>query len=300
MSRHAARDLSIVLGVAIGLRVIAVLTLPLIITNDGAYYLLWGSEIASGRWPDLPAYRTPTYPLFLAAVISLAGHNVHAVLAAQHALGAATAIACWFLGRSAFRPRVGLIGGLLVAVDPWLLAISSFALSDVLTIALPLCALAAVSGRPGMTRSVFGGICMGAAILARPTSVAWLPGVIALVAVAPTCGVRRRLARVGALMLAISLVLTPWVAFNATRGIVGVARTEGLAMWGGLARSSQLDENYPLPNELTKSASDLFQHTPPESAVMRFYRDAGRHETTDRGELLSAWSRASMRADPLG
>lgn len=294
------RDLAIVTGVACVVRMLAVLTLPLIITNDGAFYLSWGREMASGLWPDLPAYRTPIYPLWLAGVLFVAGDSVHAVLSSQQLLGVATAAACWWLGRVAFGPRVGLIAGILVAVDPWLLAIASFALSDMLSIALPLVSLAVVAGSPRFGRSTIAGALLGTAILTRPTAVAWLPGVLAMAMLAPAAKPKLRWIRGAAVVGMCATTLAPWVGFNASRGIGGVVETEGLALWGGLARSGQLDPTFSIPEPLRAAADPLFEHTPPEWAVMRFYKLAGDTQGVNRAQLLPAWSAASLRADPLG
>lgn len=300
MNRSLIRDLGIVVAVAFAIRLLALLTLPLIVTNDGSFYLQWGTMIANGQWPEIPAYRTPFYPIWLAGVLAVAGPSVHAVLASHHALSIATAAAIWWLGRTTMGPRVGLVAGILVALDPWLLAISSFALSDIVSVAFPLVALALVAGQPGVGRATIAGLLLGAAVLTRPTTVAWVPGILALCLIAPAGRPMLRWWRPGAVLAALVLTLTPWVAFNATRGIAGVARTEGLAMWGGLARSGQLDAAFELPEQLQPLAKPLFQHTPPEHAVMRFYNAAGDIEAIDRSELLSGWSRASLNADPAG
>lgn len=290
----------IVIVTAIAIRVVATLSLPLIITNDGAFYLYWAGEIASGSWPDMPAYRTPMYPLWLAAVLSIAGDSAHTVLIAQHMLGIATAAACWWLGRVAFGARVGLVSGLLVAIDPWLLAIASFALSDILCIALPLVALSADAGKPGWARSTVAGVLVGAAVLTRPTAIAWLPGVLTLALIAPAPRFRLRWLRAAAVSLAMMATLVPWIALNASRGVVGVAETQGLALWGGLARSGQLDQDFTLPESLAPLADPLFQPTPSERDVMRFYNRVGTTEAVNRTELLSAWARSSVRTNPGG
>src|SRR3954462_9810567 len=61
---------------------------PLMITNDGAGYLAWALTIGRGEHPQFPAYRTPGYPYFLAALIRVFGERPEPVLVAQHLMGA--------------------------------------------------------------------------------------------------------------------------------------------------------------------------------------------------------------------
>jgi hypothetical protein len=301
MKRRMARDLGIVFAAAAGVRVVALLTLPLIITNDGSFYLQWGTTLAGGQWPDLPAYRTPGYPLWNRRRAHRR-RRFRARSARQPARCSAwprpSRAGGWVEPRSVRGP--GALAGLAVALDPWLLAISSFALSDILSIAFPLVALALVVGRPGLTRASLAGLLVGVAVLTRPTAVAWVPGMLALAAVTPAARPRLRWLRPCAAAVACMLTIAPWAAVNASRGIPGIARTEGLAMWGGLARSGRLARSFELPEQLRPLAEPLFEHTPPEHAVMRFYSAAGTVDGVDRGRLLSEWSRTSLRADPVG
>ena len=106
-----ARHLAVVLLITALFRLIAWVSLPLIITNDGAFYLAWASELAHGSWPDLTSTRTPGYIVFLACVFTMLGESAAAVSAAQHGLGIACAFCGWWIGRRIAGPRVGLAAG---------------------------------------------------------------------------------------------------------------------------------------------------------------------------------------------
>ena len=68
--------------------------------------------------PFEPAlYRTPVYPVFLAAVYALFGHNVNGAVVIQFVLGAVMAVITAHLGERLFDDTVALIAGLIVAVD---------------------------------------------------------------------------------------------------------------------------------------------------------------------------------------
>lgn len=300
MSRLYLRDLTIVLSAALALRLLAVLTLPLIITNDGAFYLLWGTQLAAGTWPDLPATRTPGYPAMLGMTFALLGQSAAAVLIAQHALGAATASLAWCIGRSIGGRFVALAGGLLVALDPWLLGLSSFALSETPSVALALCAVALAAARPRGWRLVFAGLAIGAAVLVRPSMLAWIPGLLLITFAHPAERHRSRVLRPGLLATAAALTLAPWLAFNASRGVPGLAHTDGLALWGGLARAGLLDPAFEPPDAAPQPPSSLFEPSPAERIVMGYYRDLGRAEGIDREQVLSGWSGASIAAHPAG
>ncbi|MGP1272211.1 MAG: glycosyltransferase family 39 protein [Phycisphaerales bacterium] len=300
MSRPSLRDLAIVLSAAFTLRLLAVLTLPLIITNDGAFYLLWGTQIADGTWPDLPATRTPGYPMLLGIMFAMLDQSAAAVLIVQHTLGAATAALAWWIGRSIGGRFVALAGGLLVALDPWLLGLSSFALSETPSVALALCAVALAAARPRGWRLVLAGLAIGAAVLVRPSMLAWIPGLLLIAFAHPAERHRSRVLRPGLLAAAAALTLAPWLAFNASRGVPGLARTDGLALWGGLARAGLLDPTFQLPDSAPPPPESLFQPGAPEPVVMGYYRDLGRADGVDREQVLSDWSGGSVAAQPAG
>ncbi|MEM8758271.1 MAG: glycosyltransferase family 39 protein [Planctomycetota bacterium] len=299
------RALLIVLAVGSAVKLLAWLTLPLIVTNDGAYYLHWGSQLAGGRWPDLPDTRTPGYPVFVGVATLLFGSSPMGLLLAQHLLGITAAVCAWKIGRDLGGPKTALLAGLAVALEPWLLVLSHYALADAPTAVLLLAAAACVSGpNPRGPPAALAGALLGAAILMRPASMAWAPGIALVVMLSAAPNWKPRLARLAVLGLAVTITLAPWLAFNANRGVPGLARTEGLALWGGLARSGLLEPESDaidsLPDDLQQRARRLVDSERSEDALLTLFRDIGRTDRINRGELAAAWSRDSIAADPMG
>src|SRR5262249_32595265 len=113
------------------LRIACAASVPLIITNDGVWYLMWARKILAGEAIDWPPIRTPGYPLFLAAIFRICGVGPWGVLIVQHALGClAVGLIAVMAARVSGRAWWGLVLGVLAAADPVLLGMESYALTE--------------------------------------------------------------------------------------------------------------------------------------------------------------------------
>ena len=124
------RPVLIVVLAAAAVRAWTVMHVPLVVTNDSVGYAQWASSILQGDFPDLPIFRTPGYPIFLAGLWAAAGVGPQVVLFAQHALGVAT---CTLVAATAGRfggPRAALACGLLAALDLRLLGLECYLLTE--------------------------------------------------------------------------------------------------------------------------------------------------------------------------
>lgn len=294
------RGLLVVLMVALLMRVLAYFTLPLIITNDGVWYLLWSQELAGGSWPELPAARTPGYVCFLAAVFRLMGAHASAVLLAQHVVGLGLVACIWKVGRDMCGHRVAIGAGLFAALDPWLLGFESYALSDALGAAVVLVSLTLVSGNRSVLTSLAAGILAGLAALVRPSLMAWWPGLFLVAFVAPHVGWTLRPVRGLVFAAACVIAVMPWYLHNADRGVRGLAGTDGLALWGGLARWELLSPDVQVPREIEDVVDRLLEGETSEELVMGVYTRLGQIEGVDRAELIRKWSVESLREKPFG
>src|SRR5581483_3887343 len=109
--------------------------------DDVAQGILSGEGILYPAHPD-PSHtgllaRPPGYPLFLAAVFKVLGHELFAPQFVQNAL---TSFCCVLIALVTSRlvgPRAGILGGLLAAVSPHLGFASNLLLPDALS-AMPL------------------------------------------------------------------------------------------------------------------------------------------------------------------
>lgn len=298
LPRHAAMDWLVVLVVAALPRLLGYFTLPIIITNDSLGYLAWGETIASGGWPDLPVERVPGYPVFLAGVFGVFGTSAHAITLAQSVLGVCSALLAWRIARRTSGRAAGMVAGVAIALEPWCFMFEHYALTESLTLFLVLGACAAALGDGRWPRLVLGaflaGVCIIAAVLTRPAMLAWVPFVgLACVLSAPSP--RRAAAPAMAFAVGVMVSLTPWLAYNKTRDVNSVVQTDGLAMWGGLARAGLLSRAYPLPEGVAPKAAALYTGEPPsEDAVLGFYHALDNVRGIDRGELLRGWVSASI------
>lgn len=162
------------------------------------------------------AYRPPLYPLLLAPVVGPAGRSPFLGVAGLHLLlGAATGALTWRTARlwGLSEPRA-LAAGLVVALDPVLLAQARWPMTETLSAATIGLALLGLSASTPLRASVFGGLGLGLAALCRPSV---LPGaglIAVAMAVQGAGSGLRRLSRSMLLLLAMAMLLMPWAARN--------------------------------------------------------------------------------------
>ena len=293
----------LILAIATSVRLLGLLTLPLIITNDGSNYLAWGQELATGAWPDFPTTRTPGYPLLLVAIFKALGQSAHAILIAQALLGIATSLLAWHTARTIAGSRAGLIAGVAIAIEPWLFLFEHYALSETFTlfcVMLAVAAAATIRERRLVLPAFIAGIAIAAAVLARPAMQSWVPFIFAACLLgAPTLGRCYRPAI--ACLIGLILLLAPWLIYNTNRNIPGIVETDGLALWGGMARTQLLLPDYDIPEPARQHAQTLFQSDPPsETDLLGFYNQLAHIDNLDRKAFLSQWAKESIAANPIG
>lgn len=222
-------------GIRLGWALSALDALPTMFASGDQYgYVRYGQEIAAGKGYVSYTVGTPTayypvgYPALLAAVFWLVGNtplpdDLPSAVAVLHAaLGTATVLFVWLIGRRALGATAALVAAAVAALHPELITYtSSYALETSFTaFALGALAVAAThrwdAGPPSVRRILTFGVVLGLAALIRPFA---LPFVLALVAaVGVSARSWRRAAGAGAwATLAVLLVLAPWTVRNAVR-----------------------------------------------------------------------------------
>ncbi|HYE02650.1 MAG TPA: hypothetical protein VD963_05390 [Phycisphaerales bacterium] len=306
--RHA---LLVPVAVAMLVRLYLTGTIPLTMTTDSGDYLLWAAQLAAGQWPDFPGVRTPGYPLFLSAVVALAGQTPTAIVLAQHLLGVGVVALGALVTARVAGPLLALGVGLALALDPWMLTLECCALSEAPATFLSVLALAVVMLR--WSRGLAGGLLLGAvlaaACLVRPAMQIAVPlvGAAALLdawrhgargAAGPALRARARAAAPVAtgLALGLALLLGPWLVHNARRGIVGLANGTEMILFVGFERAGMLDEAFPLRPQ-TAAAYALFKQTPPtETSRFVFLRAVGLPDSPEAADEIARWCRHSVRS----
>lgn len=152
---------------------------------DSASYLDAAAALAEiGRFavsPDRPAtpqhFRTPGYPLYLAALYRLAGGNdVSLIALSQIALSLLTIFLVFWLGRRLWNDTIGALAAGLLALDLPTLAYSFFVMSETLfTFLLVCCGVALTIFIEPATKArvrwaLVMGILLALATLVRPVS----------------------------------------------------------------------------------------------------------------------------------
>jgi 4-amino-4-deoxy-L-arabinose transferase-like glycosyltransferase len=229
----------------LGLRFFFVLKLPVTDSGDAPFYieLAWNwlkngvyGAVVDGRLVPLDT-RVPGYPAFLAAIFSVAGNSVRAVMFTQAFLDLATcfiiALIAARLAPLASRRRVALAGLWLAALCPFTANYTAVALTETLVIFLTSAAILlfieaesragappaespAESSARGLSPWLLGGVLVGFGALVRPET----PLLLAAAGVALLAKWWRpanwiKLARAGVLMaVGLLLPLLPWAARN--------------------------------------------------------------------------------------
>jgi len=202
-----------------------------------------GHPDAAGSFPT--AYWAPGYPAFLVVVQGVFGDGLRASqLFGGCVTGAATIALSGLLGRAIGGRGVGLLGALLVALSPSLIAVDGSVMSEALYVPLVLLALLLAQHartRPSIGRWFALGVIIGLAALTRQDAFFLIVVAVVPAAVLARGDSARVIGRVGLVLVAIALVVIPWVVRNEIK--VGEPTISTISGWGTLA-AANCDETY--------------------------------------------------------
>lgn len=137
-----------------------------------------GAFLNSDKKPEVS--RTPGYPVFLAAIMSLVGRDMggedlRRVLMTQAVILSSSVMFLYLLARRILPPVTAFVGALLAAFSPWGAALAGLPLSDglfVLMLALAFLLMKLVQETGNVAHAVWGsaavGLLAGIAVLVRP------------------------------------------------------------------------------------------------------------------------------------
>lgn len=156
-----------------------------VLIGDARVYDSWGARIAAGDWLGSGVfYQAPLYPYLLGALYALAGHHPWVARIAQAALGTASCVLLACAGRRFFSTGVGVVAGLLLALDPPALffeGILQKASLELFLMTLLLALLGEFTARRRGGWIFSAGVALGALLLSRenarllyPVVVPWL------------------------------------------------------------------------------------------------------------------------------
>jgi len=210
------------------------------IYHNAANLLASGHGFVSPVWYSIGEYHKQSAgfpPLFilLVAIPSVVGLKT---FFAQRVfccfLGAAAVVVCGYTGREIAGRRVGLIAAFLLAVYPNIWMSDELALSETivpLLVAGVLLFAYRFWKEPGVARAIWLGLSLGIAVLGRDElTLLVLFILVPLALLARSLDWSQRLTALGVGLLAVGLVIGPWVGFNLSRFQKPVFITTGLGV----------------------------------------------------------------------
>jgi len=298
------RALLVVFIAAAVVRLWAIGTLPLVVTSDGYDYIYNGAlPFYNGEGFKLGTFRTPGYPLVIALSFFIFGVAPVGVLVLQHLMGCATALMVTGIAGRYVRPVWAMIPGLFAALDPTLLGFECTSQTETTTIFLVvLSAFLVLRARPnhlGIAMAL--GLAMGFSALVRPTNQVLAPFFALGLVLQPRLRLPRRATLLTMVVVGFSAVTVPWIVYNVQRGIPGLARGFGGALWVSMVQQDLLDREYLLSPEVRVLYEPVAAERGASDAMWAFIASPTLGKEVQKPEnrdLLKKWAIASIKKDP--
>lgn len=112
---------------------------------------------------ELTAWREPLYPFFLSSIYYFFGHNYKAVRITQAILGALVCIFVFLIAKMLFNEKVGFISALIASVNPSLVRITTYLLTENLYTFLFMIAILLLL-RQARSKNYINLFCLGAVL----------------------------------------------------------------------------------------------------------------------------------------
>ncbi len=177
-----------------------------------------GHADIAGKRPT--AYWPPLFPMLLAAWQTVVGDSIRESQLLGCLTGAATVGLTGLLGRAVVSRAVGLVAAGLVAISPFIIAVDGSLMSETLYLPLVILALlfaARARERPTAWSWILLGATIGLASLARGDALFLIPVVMIPAAILTRDSWRQVLSRIALGLLALAIVVAPWVVRNAIK-----------------------------------------------------------------------------------
>jgi 4-amino-4-deoxy-L-arabinose transferase-like glycosyltransferase len=215
---RSKRPIIVLLLIALGLRLLWAMSQGAEPDNrlpDQSEYLQLGRNLLAGELKffdrrfgqDVYAYRTPGYPLFIAAC----GGNVRAVRIAQALLDTSVVLAIYLIAREILAVRPSLFAAGVVAINPYLIYFSALILSETLFTAMLAWGMCLLVKR--RRRALVGLVILALSTLVRPSAL----GLVVLLAGGAVWGRGMKTVSAHAALAALLVLacLFPWAYRNA-------------------------------------------------------------------------------------
>lgn len=187
MRRSNTRILVLIFLLAVAVRLLAVITRPMVQLDEAVYARLAENLAVGNGAVDLTgavsAHFSPLFPLITAAVSLVLGDAVLSGYGVAVLFGSLITIPTYLFGRELFGARTGLMAAALVAVVPLLVDYSSRLYSENIYILFLLTGLYftwLMLARLRLRYAIAAGLALGVAYLANPAPFLYIPALAAL------------------------------------------------------------------------------------------------------------------------
>lgn len=295
--------LAVILGVGAAVRLALLASSPAILWPDSHVFYFTVRDILGGRYFAHDPYRTVLYPYYLATFLAWGKTPFQGTLivAGQQAMGLATALLFYAVGRRALSPRVALAGALLFACH----SVQLFYELSIMTEVLFTLDLAGVlwltqwhRDAPSTRRAVVLGIALGVLVLVRPVAQGF---VVCVALVMMMTGRTRQVVAQAAVMAVVSgVVVVPMMAANQHEfGFWGVSLGRGMGLY---TRVFDIDEADPPDPSAYPEMQGLWRFSQEQRWSPNRVRDelnfAYRHPSARADDMMFSFALESVRAHP--
>jgi 4-amino-4-deoxy-L-arabinose transferase-like glycosyltransferase len=206
---------------------------PLI--TDAKEYDTLGVQLSEGKGyvnssGEPTAYRPPVYPLFLAAIYSITGHNLTWVRFAQALLGAGICLLTYLIATIIFNNKIAVLSGVISIFYPPLIFSTSQILTETLFTFLLLLGIFVIIKTRTYTTLTITGIIFGLALLTRPFLLFFIPFLLYWIMLNSKYNT---LKSITVLCIGLSLILIPWTVRNYLKldSFIPFANVGGLTLY---------------------------------------------------------------------
>jgi 4-amino-4-deoxy-L-arabinose transferase-like glycosyltransferase len=272
-----SREVTILAGIVLvgfAIRVVYVLaSRGFALAGDQAEYDAIGRAAAGGHWfyTTFPygvlhesAARPPGYMLFIGVIYTVFGAHQTVVTLIQTLFGPVVIVLVWLLARRLFDARVAFVAAALAAVHPNLWQWEGRLYSEALALPLGVLLVLLVLDRPPTRRlAVWTGVVLGVNLLVRPTSLFFVPLILAAFWTSADAKAALR-CTAGALAVAV-LCVAPWTIRNyaVTDSFVPLS-LQDMAVAGTFNDTAANDHAYPYAwRPYTERDADIFSPDAP-------------------------------------
>jgi 4-amino-4-deoxy-L-arabinose transferase-like glycosyltransferase len=205
------------------------------LVTDAKEYDTFGLQLSKGKGyvnssAEPTAYRPPVYPFFLAAIYSIAGHNLTWVRFVQALLGAGICVLTYLIATIIFDNTIATLSGVFCSFYPPLIFSTSQILTETLFTFLLLLGIFLIIERQTYAALITTGIIFGLALLTRPFFIFFLPFLFYWIFINNKF---ETLKTIPIFIIGVLLILFPWTLRNYYRldSFVPLANVGGLTLY---------------------------------------------------------------------